>query len=135
MEITEMATVPETHKSLLTYGQIATLSTIGADGFPQATVVSYALDADGVVGVSLNRARQKTKNLIANPKAALTFVDPANQYRYLEIRSIVEILDDPDYAYAGLVNAKYGADPRDNDQPGETRVWVRFPPARVNSLG
>ncbi len=130
-----MASVPESHVSLINEGQVVTLATVGADGFPQVTAVWYAIDDDGVVAVSLNRARQKTKNLIANPKASLFFIDPANPFKTLEIRSEVEILDDADYAHAARVNAKYGADLSTMDGPGESRVWVRFPAMKVNTFG
>jgi hypothetical protein len=56
--------VPSTHLDLLD-ASVATLATIGPDGRPQVSGVWFLAD-DGVVKVSLNVARQKTKNLTAD---------------------------------------------------------------------
>jgi hypothetical protein len=42
---------------------------------------------------------------------------------------------DPDYAFADRVGAKYGANLRENDRPGETRVVIRFIPVKTNTFG
>ena len=130
------ATIPESHRDLLDSPTV-TLATINPDGVPQVTAVWFLVDDDGTVAVSLNSSRQKTKNLERNPVATLFFVDPANPYRTLEIRSRTEIQPDPDYAFADRLKGKYGpgGDVRGNDRPGETRVAIRFIPTRVNTFG
>jgi hypothetical protein len=75
------------------------------------------------------------KNLEANPKVSLPILDPVNPYRYVELRGDAEIAADPDYAFAAAMRDKYGADPRDNDNPGETRVVMTIKPVRVHALG
>jgi len=124
--------VPESQRDLLD-GQFATLATIGPDGRPQLSEVWF-LAEDGTVSVSLNTARQKTKNLVANPAAALFLLDVANPYRYVEIRGDAEIVADDDYAFADRVGAKYGADLRAHDRSGETRVKVTIRPVRINAV-
>jgi hypothetical protein len=70
------------------------------------------------------------------PESTLFFMDPANPYRTLEIRTRAEIEPDPDYVFADRIGAKYGgADVRTMDQPGETRVVVTFVPVKVNTFG
>jgi PPOX class probable F420-dependent enzyme len=129
-------TIPTTHRDLLDTAQIVTLATIGPDGFPQVSAVWFLAEADGSVSVSLNTARQKTKNLLRTPRATLFFIDPANPYRTLEIRARVEISEDPEYVFADRVGARYGGvDLRPNDKPGETRVVVNFIPVKVNTFG
>ena len=129
-------TIPESHRDLLD-APIATLATAGADGFPQVTAVWFLVDDHGNVAVSLNTARQKTKNLQRDPTATLFFVDPATPYRTLEIRARAEITPDPDYAFADRLKDKYGpgGDLRGTDRPGESRVAVRFIPVKVNTFG
>jgi PPOX class probable F420-dependent enzyme len=86
------------------------------------------------VRLSLNTARQKTRNMRANPVANLFLLDLASPYRYLEIRGDAEITPDDDYSFADRLGAKYGADLRSRDQPGEKRVMVTVHPVRVNAV-
>lgn len=127
-----MAGVPESHRYLLA-GQFLTLATVGPDGRPQLSEVWFLAYGD-TVQISLNSARQKTKNLLRNPACTAFLLDTANPYRYLEIRGDAEITPDDDYAFADRVGAKYGADLRDNDQPGESRVIVTVRPTRVRAV-
>jgi PPOX class probable F420-dependent enzyme len=128
-----MATIPDSHRDLLD-SPVATLATVGADGRPQLTAVWFLADDNGV-RLSLNTARQKTKNLSANSAATLFILDSANPYRYLEIRGNATLTPDDDYAFADQVGAKYGGtDLRNMDQPGEQRVVVTIDPAKVNAV-
>ena len=127
-----MPAIPSSHRDLLD-GQVATLGTIGPDGRPQLSEVWFLADGD-TVRLSLNTARQKTKNLQANPAANLFLLDLADTYRYLELRGDAEISPDDDYAFADRVGAKYNADLRDHDQPGQSRVVVTIHPVRVNAV-
>jgi PPOX class probable F420-dependent enzyme len=113
--------------------QFATLATVGPDGRPQLSEVWF-LATDDAVGLSLNTSRQKTKNLLANPAVSLFLLDLAVPYRYLEIRGDAEISADDDYSFADRVGAKYQANLRDHDQPGQSRVKVTIRPARVNAI-
>jgi hypothetical protein len=61
----------------------------------------------------------------------LLLLDLANPYRYLEVRGRAHIGPDDDYAFAAKVGAKYGADLRAIDRPGESRVVVTIEPAKV----
>ncbi len=128
-----MTTVPDSHRDLLD-AQVATLGTIGSDGRPQLTVVWF-LAEDDTVRISLNTTRQKVKNLQANPACSVLILDLANPYRYVELRGDAEIEPDEDYAFADRLGAKYSADLRDNDGPGETRVVVTIRPTRVHAWG
>jgi PPOX class probable F420-dependent enzyme len=127
-------TIPESHRDLLTT-DVAVLSTIGADGFPQSTAVWFLAEDDGTIKFSLNRARQKTKNLERHPQATLFVLDRANPMRTLEIRGKVDAAPDPDYAFADRVGKKYGGvDMRQMDRPGESRVVVTLRPNKVNAI-
>jgi PPOX class probable F420-dependent enzyme len=125
-------TVPASHRDLLD-GRFATLATVGEDGFPHVSEVWF-LAEDDQVAISLNTARQKTKNLRAEPACTVFLLDLANPYRYLEIRGNADITPDEDLAFADKVGAKYGADVRAHDGPDDTRVVVRIVPVRVNAV-
>jgi PPOX class probable F420-dependent enzyme len=127
-----MPVIPASHRDLLD-GQVATLATIGPDGRPQLSEVWF-LAEDDTIGLSLNTSRQKTKNLMANPAANLFLLDLANPYRYLEIRGDAEITPDDDYSFADRLGAKYHANLRDRDQPGQSRVKVIIRPVRINAI-
>jgi PPOX class probable F420-dependent enzyme len=129
-----MTTLPDSHRDLL-QTDVASLATIGPDGFPQVTALWFLFDDDdGMVKISLNGARQKTKNLLRRPEVALFILDRANPMRYLEIRARAEVQPDADYAFADKVGKKYGADLRRMDRPGEHRVVVTLHPVKVNAI-
>jgi PPOX class probable F420-dependent enzyme len=128
-----MATIPDSHRDLLTL-PVATLATLDPDGRPQLTEVWFLAD-DGELKISLNTSRQKVRNLQRDPRCSVLLLDLANPYRYVELRGDADITPDDDYAFADRLGAKYGADLRENDGPGETRVVVTVRPARVHTWG
>lgn len=127
-----MASVPESHRDLLD-AQFATLATVGPDGRPQLSEVWFLAEGDTVL-VSLNTARQKTKNLQRHPACSMLILDLANPYRYLEIRGDADLAPDEDYTVADRVGAKYQSDLRQHDRPGERRVVARIRPHRVHAV-
>jgi PPOX class probable F420-dependent enzyme len=128
-----MDVIPETHKDLL-QTDVAALATIGASGYPQVTALWFLYDDDGLVKLSLNTARQKTKNLQARPECTLFILDRKDPRRTLEIRARAEIAPDDDYAFADRLGKKYGADLRGMDRPGESRVSVTLRPVRIRAI-
>ena len=113
---------------------MATLATVGADGRPQLSEVWFLAEGD-TVRLSLNTARQKTKNLSKDHAATLFILDTANPARYLELRGDATLAPDEDYEFADKVGAKYGGiDLRTMDQPGQRRVVVTIEPVRVNAV-
>jgi len=108
----------------------AILSTLGPDGRPQTTAIWF-LHEEGRIRISLNKTRQKYKNIVRDPRVSFFILDPANPQRSLEIRGEVEIADDSDYVAAARVGAKYGADLRSFDAPGSSRVILTLNPTRV----
>jgi PPOX class probable F420-dependent enzyme len=125
--------IPDSHRELLN-AQVGVLGTIGTSGRPQLSATWFLAEGD-TVKLSLNTTRQKTKNLQAHPKASFLIFDPTNPYKYIELRGDAEITPDDDYAFADKVGAKYGANLRDRDQPGDARVVVTIKPARVIAWG
>jgi PPOX class probable F420-dependent enzyme len=127
-----MVDVPESHRDLLN-ALVATFATVGPDGRPQLSEVWF-LAEDGELRLSLNTTRQKVKNLAVRPACTLFLLDVANPYRYLEVRGDAELTPDDGYAFADRVGAKYGAELRQMDKPGESRVMVTVRPVKVNAV-
>jgi PPOX class probable F420-dependent enzyme len=127
-----MTTIPESHQDLLE-ARVATLATVGGDGYPQLSEIWF-LAEDGTIRLSLNVARQKTKNLIRDPACTLFILDVANTFRYLELRCDATVEPDDNYEFADQVGAKYGSDLRQHDKPGESRAVITLTPRRVNAV-
>jgi PPOX class probable F420-dependent enzyme len=127
-----MTNFPDSHRDLLN-GQVATLATIRADGFPHLTEVWFLYE-DGEYKLSLNSSRLKTRNLEQRPQCSLLLLDLQNPYRYLEVRGAARIEPDDDYAFARRLGAKYDADLSEHDKPGERRVVVTIEPVNVYAV-
>jgi PPOX class probable F420-dependent enzyme len=126
-------TIPDSHADLLDQ-PVATLATLAPDGRPQLTEVWF-LAEDGQVKISLNTSRRKVHNLRDRPACSVLLLDLANPYRYVEVRGDAVLEPDDDYAFADRLGAKYGADLRETDQPGDRRVVVTIRPLRVHTWG
>lgn len=129
-----MTTIPSSHSDIIERSQIVTMATLGPHGEPHVTAMWFLWE-DGTLQISLNTERQKSKNLMRDPRVSAFFVDPENPYRTIEIRGRAEIATDDDYTLADRVGAKYGADLRDMDRAGGTRIAVTIVPDKVHTFG
>ena len=127
-----MTTFPDTHRALLD-APVATLATVGGDGIPQLTEVWFLYD-DGEIKTSLNDSRLKTRNLQKRPECALLILDLEDPRRYLTVRGRAQIEPDDDYSFATALGAKYGADLKVHDGPGDSRVVVTIVPSKVYAV-
>jgi PPOX class probable F420-dependent enzyme len=127
-----MPDIPQSHRALLD-ARVATLANAGPDGWPQLSEIWFLAEGD-TIRLSLNTSRQKTKNLRRDPKCTLFILDVANTFRYLELRCEAELEPDDGYRFADQVGAKYGADLRVHDGPGESRVLVTLQVRKVNAV-
>jgi len=127
-----MTLFPESHQDLLN-AQVASLATIGRDGFPQVTEIWFLYD-DDELKLSLNTSRLKTRNLRRDPQCSLFLLDLANPYRYLEVRGTARVEADDDYEFARKLGAKYNADLKVHDGPGDSRVMVTIEPKNVYAV-
>jgi PPOX class probable F420-dependent enzyme len=86
--------IPPSHCDLVQYPPIAALTTIGADGYPQTSVVWC--DFDGAcIRVNTMRGFAKERNMRRNPRVTLLCYDPTRPLRYLELRGrVVEMTED-----------------------------------------
>jgi PPOX class probable F420-dependent enzyme len=73
----------------------AVLATIRRDGRPQLSHVSYTLDDDNTIKISVTADRAKTRNLKRDPRATLSIIaDSWHEYLVVE-GSCTVIEDDP----------------------------------------
>ncbi len=128
--------IPESYADLLDQPVLAHVATIGPDGEPQNNPVWFGWDGEHIT-FSQTTARQKYRNVQRDARVALSIVDPANPYRYLEIRGSVERIDpDPDKAFINSMAKKYlGQDVYPWNQPGDERVVLVIHPDHTTQMG
>jgi PPOX class probable F420-dependent enzyme len=127
-----MTTFPDSHREFLDF-PVASLTTIGDDGFPQSTLLWFLHDG-GELKISLNKSRLKTKNLRKRPQVSLLIPDMNDQMKYLEVRGNARLEDDTDGSFAQKVGAKYGADLAAYDAPGDERVVATIEPHNIRAV-
>jgi PPOX class probable F420-dependent enzyme len=131
-----MAGIPADYRDLFEKKGFAHLATVSTDGTPQSTPVW--VDFDGAhVRFNTARGRLKDKNLQANPRVALSILDPENPYRYIQVRGrVVEMSERGADAHIDALAKKYlGQDTYPYRRPGEVRVIVKIAPDRVQTMG
>lgn len=119
-------TLPKTHADLLERPNFAHLATVRPDGTPQSSVMWFDWDGS-VLRMTHTKTRQKFKNLQQQPQVAISIADPDDQYRFLEVRGVVEsIVDDDESAsfYRGL-QKRYGQNYRVKDLDVRVIVTIR----------
>lgn len=131
-----MAGIPENYRDLFEKKAFAHLATVSAAGAPQSTPVW--VDFDGThVRFNTARGRVKDKNLTANPRIALSILDPENPYRYIQVRGrVAEMTERGADAHIDALAKKYlGQETYPFRRPGEVRVMVKITPERVQTMG
>jgi PPOX class probable F420-dependent enzyme len=83
--------IPVSHLDLLTRPICGVLTTMGAGGQPQSSLVWVDHDGD-CARVNTTLERQKGRNLLADPKVSLLIVDPDNTGRFIQIRGDAELV-------------------------------------------
>jgi PPOX class probable F420-dependent enzyme len=132
-----MTTIPEKYLDLLTEKvALANLATVMTDGTPQVTPLWFDFK-DGKIRVNTARGRVKASNMSRNPNVALSIVDPANGYRYIQIRGKVvrETTDGADAHIDSLAKKYLNKDSYPFRNPAETRVTYEIEPLSVQVMG
>jgi PPOX class probable F420-dependent enzyme len=128
--------IPEKYVDLLQKPVFGNLGTIMKDGSPQVTPIW--VDYDGKqVRFNSAKGRVKDKNVRRDPRVSISLVDPANPYRYLEIRGRVkEITENGADEHINKLSQKYLGNPvYPFRQPGEVRVTYVIETEKVSSMG
>ena len=80
--------IPSSHRDLVECPPVAALSTVGAGGYPQTSVVWCDFDGD-CIRVNTMRGFAKERNMRRDPRVTLLCYDPRRPLRYLEVRGTV----------------------------------------------
>jgi len=125
--------IPDSHHDILKGNNFAQVAMVMPDGSLANNTVAFVWDGE-YVRFSTVKSRQKYKNLVKDQRVALCISDPANPWRYLEIRGKVEIKDDTDRAFINSIAKKYmNQDTYPFDKPGDERVTFTVKPTRVRA--
>jgi PPOX class probable F420-dependent enzyme len=106
---------------------IAFLGTIMPDGSPQVTPVWFNTDGEHIL-INSAKGRVKDQNMRARPRVAMTIMDPADPYRYLQVRGrVVEITEEGAEEHIEFLSEKYFGRPFSRPED-EIRVIYKIKP-------
>ncbi len=125
--------IPATHVGILETALLAMASTIRhKDGLISTNPVGFDWDGE-FVRLSTLKSRVKYRNLVANPQITFCVVDPQMPTRYIEIRGVAEITDDPEGTLNKKMFRRMSGKEFDLDEPGAERVIIRIIPTQVST--
>ena len=106
------------------------LATTMDDGSPQVTPVWFNTDGEYIL-INSAKGRTKDRNMRARPRVAVAIMDPANPYRYIQLRGeIVEIAEEGARKHIDALSLKYRGEPVYSGPLDEQRVTYKI---RVDS--
>lgn len=130
-------TIPASHRDLFERPICGVFTTLGRDGHPASSLV-WVDQADGDARINTTLERHKGRHLLADPRASLLVVDPANTGRFIQIRGEVELVTDGAEAHLDVLTRRYTDHPRyygfvypTSQRDRETRVIVRMHATRI----
>jgi len=125
--------IPKSHQDILTNRPTGHICTIRPDGRLTVNPVGLLFDGE-YVRVSTVKTRIKYKNLVRDPRVAISVPHRNNPNRYIEIRGIAELTDDRDRSFVNLVAKTYmGVDVYPFDQPGDERAIITIHAEQVSA--
>ena len=112
----------------------AHLTTLDADGFPQASAMWIMRDGDRIV-FNTAEGRRKWHNMRRDPRVAISISDPEDQYLNFSIQgTVVEMRTTDGVEIIDALARKYlGVDKYEWLRPGMVRVTVIVEPTRIAS--
>ena len=129
--------IPAQYTDLLESTALAHIATIGPHGEPQSSPLWFGWDGERLRFAQLVGADRKRRNLERDPRVAVSIVDPANPYRYLEVRGrVVRIEPDTEMAFINSMAQKYqGQATYTGGKPGDEYVVVTIEPLKTTAMG
>ena len=104
-----MGFIPESHLDLVKdeTKAIALLATLMKDGSPQLTPVWFNMDGEYIL-INSAQGRVKDRNMRREPRVAITILDPADYYRYIQIRGrVIEMTTEGAREHINKLSKKY----------------------------
>ena len=130
-----MNAIPEKYHDLLKDEAKAFLflATIMKDGSPQVTPVWFNHDQTYIL-INSAKGRIKDRNMRARSQVAFVIQDPADPYRYLQIRGrVVEITEEGGLEHIKALARKYTDKPWRGNSPDEVRVTYKILPEKIDA--
>lgn len=113
----------------------AFLGLVLKSGAPQVTPMWFDYDGTHVI-FNTARGRVKDRLMRRRPKVAFAVQDPANPYRYIQVRGrVVDETEEGAYEQICALNQKYHGHPNYPRRPGEQRVTYRVLPEHATTMG
>jgi len=119
-------------EKLLNGKNLVFLATTMADGSPQVTPV-WGNFEDSHVLINTAEGRLKHKNILRDPRIAVSIVDSKNPLDMTSIRGkVVKIIPDYDYKHADFLTKKYlGRERYPFKRPDEKRIILKIKPEKI----
>jgi PPOX class probable F420-dependent enzyme len=131
------AAIPASHADLLTPEKkaFASLALVTSKGEPHVTPMWFGFDGEHVI-FNTARGRVKDRILRRRPVVAFAVVDPADPYRYLQVRGrVVDETEAGAYEQICDLRLKYRGDRNYPKRPGEVRVTYKVRPEHATTMG
>ncbi len=133
-----MKEIPQKYADLLSPEKksFASIATAMPDGSPQVTPIWFDT-AGGKIRVNTAKGRIKAKNMKEGARVALAIMDPANPYRYIQIRGrVTRVTESGADAHIDSLAKKYlGQDKYPFRSAGEVRIICEIEPSSVQVMG
>ena len=119
-------------EKLLNGKNLVFLATTMSDGSPQVTPV-WGNFADSCILINTAEGRLKHKNILRDPRVAISVVDAKNPLDMTSIRGkVIAILPDYEYKHDDFLTKQYmGKEKYPFKRPGEKRITLKIEPEKV----
>ena len=119
-------------ETLLNGKNLVFLATSMADGSPQVTPVWGDFEGS-YIRINTAEGRLKHKNILPDPRVAISVVDSKNPLDMASIRGkVVEIIPDYEYKHADFLTKQYmGKEKYPFKRPGEKRIILKIEPEKI----
>ena len=119
-------------EKLLNGKNLVFLATTMADGSPQVTPV-WGNFEDSYILINTAEGRLKHKNILRDPRVAVSVVDVKNPLNMTSIRGkVVDILPDYDYKHADFLTMQYmGKETYPFKRPDEKRIILKIEAEKI----
>lgn len=110
------------------------LATVRPDGSVQVNPMWFEFDGDaGVIRFTHTTKRAKFRHLQANPLMTLEMIDPANPFKYVEVRGrLIDVIADPEGDFYVHLGKRYGNPEQEAPADKDDRVILVMSVEKVN---
>jgi PPOX class probable F420-dependent enzyme len=136
-----MVSLPAALTALIESGPLAHLSTIGADGSPQVSVIWLGVDGDDLVTAHMSRKQLKLRNIERDPRVVLSFEAPRvpgvllAEYAVVRARATIEGPSEDAWELLDRLAKTYMAPDATFPAPRGAGYVVRYSVERIGGVG